>query len=128
MALERVAYGTDAAIKQLSDYEHIVLVNSKAPVGFFAYPGKPSTQYPSNAQIHVLSRVEQDPVAALQALVDELSAPEVAIPDAGPRPEVGRGATTQENLAVTLAALMPEGSIMSNEGISYGRDFYKLNA
>ena len=50
----------------------------------------------------------------------------MAIPDAGPRPEPARGATTQENLAVTLAALMPENSIVSNESISYGRDFYKL--
>lgn len=126
LALERVPYGTDAAIQALSQYKHIVLVNAKAPVGFFAYPGKPSTQYPSNAQIHVLSRFDQDSVAALQALVDELGAPEVAIPDAGPRPEPARGATTQENLAVTLAALMPENSIVSNESISYGRDFYKL--
>lgn len=126
LALERVPYGTDAAIQALSQYKHIVLVNAKAPVGFFAYPGKPSTQYPSNAQIHVLSRFDQDSEAALQALVDELGAPEVAIPDAGPRPEPARGATTQENLAVTLAALMPENSIVSNESISYGRDFYKL--
>ena len=126
LQLERVPYGTDAAIQALSRYEHIILVNAKAPVGFFAYPGKPSTQYPSSAQIHVLSRFDQDSDAVLQALVDELGAPEVAMPDPGPRPEVVGGAPTQDGLAITLAALMPENAIVSNESISFGRDLYKL--
>ncbi|WP_245436033.1 acetolactate synthase large subunit [Mesorhizobium tamadayense] len=126
LQLERVSYGTDAAIEELSRFEQIILVNAKAPVGFFAYPGKPSTQYASNAQIHVLSRPDQDSVAALQALVDELQAPEVAIPDPGPRPNAVSGAPTQEGLALTLAALMPEDSIVSNESISFGRDLYKF--
>lgn len=124
-ALERVAYGVDAAVEQLSRYEHIILVNATPPVGFFAYPGKPSLHHSPDAQIHVLSRVDQDGVAALQALVDELGAPEVAMSDPGPRPVAARGATTQENLAVTLAALMPENAIISNESVSYGRDFFK---
>ncbi|BCG83266.1 hypothetical protein MesoLj113b_68080 (plasmid) [Mesorhizobium sp. 113-3-3] len=126
LQLERVSYGTDAAIKELGRFEQIVLVNAKAPVGFFAYPGKPSTQYASNAQIHVLSRPDQDAVAALQALVDELQAPGAPIPDPGPRPNAVSGAPTQEGLALTLAALMPEDSIVSNESISFGRDLYKF--
>ncbi|MEI9418491.1 acetolactate synthase large subunit [Mesorhizobium sp. Cs1321R2N1] len=126
LQLERVAYGTDAATKQLSRFEELILVNAKPPIGFFAYPGKPSTQYASNAQIHVLSRPDQDPVAALQALVDELQAPEAAIPDPGARPNVVTGTPTQAGLALTLAALMPENSIVSNESISFGRDFYKF--
>jgi len=126
LALEKVPYALDAAVKVLAPYEHIVLVNAKPPVGFFAYPGKPSIHYSASAQLHVLSRPDQDPQAALQALVDALGAPPVAIPDVGPQPEPARGATTQENLAVTLAALMPEGAIVSNESVSYGRDFYAL--
>lgn len=126
LQLERVPYVTDVAIKVLSRYEHIILVNAQAPVGFFAYPGKPSTHYASNAQIHILSRYDQDSDAALRALVDELGAPEVAIPDPGPRPQAVGGAPTQEGLALTLAALMPEDSIVSNESISFGRDLYKL--
>jgi len=126
LALEKVPYALEAAVKVLAPYEHIVLVNAKPPVGFFAYPGKPSIHYSASAQLHVLSRPDQDPQAALQALVDALGAPPVAIPDVGPRPEPARGATTQENLAVTLAALMPEGAIVSNESVSYGRDFYAL--
>src|SRR6218665_2429412 len=114
----------DAAIKALSRFEHIILVNAKAPVGFFAYPGKPSTQYPPTAQLHVLSRPDQDAQLALGALVDALGAPESAIPDPGPRPIAAKGAPTPEGLAQTLAALMPEHSIVSDESISYGRGFY----
>ncbi|WP_448465151.1 acetolactate synthase large subunit [Martelella sp. AMO21009] len=124
--LERVAYVVDEAIAMLARYDHIILVNATPPVGFFAYPGRPSLQYPPTAQLHVLSRFDQDSEAALQALVDELGAPKAAIPDPGPLPDVATGAPTQEGLARTLAALMPEGAIISNESISYGRDFERF--
>ena len=125
MPLERVPYGMDAAIQALARFEHIILDNAKAPVGFFAYPGMPSTQYPDSAQLHVLTRPDQNPLPALQALADALHAPQAAIPDAGPRPGVATGAPTPDSLAQTLAALMPEGAIVSDESISYGRGFYK---
>ncbi len=122
--LERVPYGTDQAVQVLAKYEHIVLVNAKPPVGFFAYPGKPSRQYSPQAQLHVLSRADQDPGAALRLLVAALQAPPAPIPDPGPRPVAAAGAPTPEGLARTVAALMPDHSIVSDESISYGRGFY----
>ena len=98
----------------------------KPPVGFFGYPGLPSIQYPPHAQLHVLSRPDQDAIEALRGLVHALNAPEAAIPDRGPRPEIVRGNPTPEGLAQTLAAVMPEHAIVSDESISYGRGFYKL--
>ena len=41
------------AAQALARYEHIILVCAKPPVGFFAYPGKPSKQYPERAQLHL---------------------------------------------------------------------------
>ena len=108
----------------LAELDSIVLVGSQPPVGFFAYPGKPSKQYPPQAQLHVLARVEQDGEAALRALADELGAPEVAAPDAGPRPQAVTGTPTPEGLAQTLAAVMPEQAIIVDESVSYGRGFY----
>jgi acetolactate synthase-1/2/3 large subunit len=125
LQLQRVPYKTELALEALARFEHIVLVNAKAPVGFFAYPGLPSIQYPPQAQLHVLSRPEQDAQAALQALVDALGAPAAAIPDPGPRPQPATGAPTSEKLAQTVAALMPEQAIVSDESVSYGRDFYR---
>jgi acetolactate synthase-1/2/3 large subunit len=123
LQVERVPYSMDLAIEALGSFSQIILVNAKAPVGFFAYPGKPSRQYPPDALLHVLSRPDQDAEAALRALVDELGAPEAVIPDPGPRPTPGRGPITPEGLAQTLAALMPEDAIVSDESVSYGRGF-----
>jgi acetolactate synthase-1/2/3 large subunit len=69
----------------------------------------------------VLARKEQDPIDALERLADALNAPKVAAPDHGPRPEVGRGALTPESFAATVGALLPEGAILVNEAITYGR-------
>ncbi|MBI0433714.1 acetolactate synthase large subunit [Roseomonas sp. KE0001] len=125
LPLERVPYPVDQAIEALKWVEHLILVNAKAPVGFFAYPGKPSLHYPETAEVHVLARYEQDGLAALRALVEELGAAEAAIPDPGPRPEIARGAPTPEGLARTLAAVMPEGAIIADESVSFGRGFFK---
>lgn len=126
LQLERVPYGMEQATEVLARFKHIVLVNAKAPVGFFGYPGMPSIQYAPDTQLHVLSRPDQDPVEALQGLVQILNAPQAQIPDPGPRPEAATGAPTPEGLAQTLAALMPDNSIVSDESISYGRGFYKF--
>ncbi len=124
LPLDRVPYGIDVAVEALARFRHVILVNAEPPVGFFAYPGKPSLLYRPDAQLHVLSRGDQDPGAALQALADELGAPEAAIPDPGPRPDPARGPVTPEGLAQTVAALMPEGSIVSDESVSFGRGFH----
>ena len=126
LQLERVPYGMDAAIKALDKFRNIILVNAVPPVGFFGYPGMPSVQYHPQTRFHTLSRPDQDPVEALLGLVTALGAPEVAMPDPGPRPEPVSGAPTPEGLAQTLAALMPEHAIVSDESISYGRGFYKF--
>jgi acetolactate synthase I/II/III large subunit len=123
--IERVPYNTDAAIEALAKFRHLVLVNARAPVGFFAYPGKPSTHYAPEAKLHVLSRLDQDPAEALRTLVDALGAPSAALPDPGPRPGPVRGVPTPEGLAQVVAAVMPEGAIVSDESVSFGRNFYR---
>lgn len=122
--LARVPYGTDLARETLAPFKTIILVNAKPPVSFFAYPGKPSTQYADDATFITLSRPDQDAVAALQALVDALGVPAAEIPDSGPRPEAPSGTVSAEGLARAVAALMPDHAIVSDESISYGRAFY----
>lgn len=124
--LERMPYNTDLAIEALARFEHIVLVNAKPPVAFFAYPGKPSAQYPSNAQLHVLSRPEQDAVPALRALAEALRVKAAEIPSPGEKPPPASGAPTPEGLAQTVSALLPENAIVSDESISFGRGFYRF--
>ena len=45
-SVERIAYLAELAGVQLKDLDHLVLVDAKAPVSFFAYPGKKSYLVP----------------------------------------------------------------------------------
>jgi len=126
LQLERVPYAIPVAVKTLAGFKAIVLVNAKAPIAFFAYPGQPSRLHAENAALHVLSRVDQEPVEALTALSEALKAPPANIPDPGERPSIARGFSTPEGLAQTIAAIMPENAIISDESVSYGRSFYRF--
>ncbi len=128
LALERVPYVVDLAVQTLAKYRHVILVGVVRPTAFFAYPGKPGYVIPPDADVHILTRAEQDPVDALARLAEELGAPRVALPDSGPRPVTGRGALTPESVAATVAALMPDQAIIVDEAVSYGRGFFPLTA
>ncbi len=124
VAIERVPYPADQAIQALAGFKHIILVNAKAPVGFFAYPNKPSHHYPADCDVHLLTRFEQDGIGALRALAETLGAPAIAAPDPGPRPAPGKGRPEPEGVAQTLAATMPENSVVVDEAVSFGRGFF----
>jgi acetolactate synthase-1/2/3 large subunit len=123
--IERLMYGVDQAIATLAGSKHIILVGAEAPVAPFAYPNKPGRLYPEDATIHVFARPEQDMPAALAALADELSAPKVDLPPVGKRAEpVRSGGINADAVTQTLAALMPENSIIVDESVSFGRPFF----
>ena len=88
-------------------------------------PTSPATFARPGAEINILTRPEQDAEAALQALVDELGAPISEIPDNGRKPGIASGKPTPENLATTIAAALPEGAVVVDESVSYGRGFFK---
>ena len=54
-AVERLAYLAEFAAHQLDGLRHLVLVDAKAPVSFFAYPGKASYLVPDGCEVHVLA-------------------------------------------------------------------------
>lgn len=124
LSLDRVPYGMAQARQALWRYSHIILVGARPPVGFFGYPGQPSIHHNPETVFHTHCRPDQDPDAGLEQLADALSAPRVPLPDTGPVPAMAGGAPTPEGLAQTLAALMPEGAIIADESVSYGRGFY----
>jgi acetolactate synthase-1/2/3 large subunit len=53
--------------KRTKRFKHAILVNTKPPVAFFAYPNKPSLLLSEDCQIHTLATVPED---GPQALVD----------------------------------------------------------
>lgn len=122
-SIERVPYPVDQAVAELADLQHLVLVGASPPVGFFAYPGKPGRMAPAGCAIHVLARPEHDGLDALAQLAEVLGARPGPSRD-GERPEPVRGAVTPESFAQQLGALLPEGAIVADESVSFGRALF----
>ena len=122
--VDRIPYGMDGALKMLSGVRHLILVGTRPPTQFFAYPGRPSRVYPPDAQVHVLARPEQDEIGALEALADAVGAPRtVEIPQAD-RPTPARGKFEVEAFASTLGALLPENCIVEEDAVTSGRPLF----
>ena len=121
--VDRIPYAIEKAMGVLEGVRHVVLAGAKPPTGFFGYPGKPSLLSPSNAQTHVLARPEEDAVVALNGLADELGAPaNVAIPEGEIGPQLHKGPFEPTAFATTLAALLPENCIVSEDAVTSGRE------
>ena len=120
-----VPYVVDVALKALAEFRQIVLVGSKPPVSFFAYPNRPSTLAPVDCAFTQLASVEEDIVGALCALADELGASTVApvhVATLSP-PNLPTGRVTLDGIAAVLGALIPENAIVVDEAVSTGRNF-----
>ena len=123
--LERVPYVVDQATKVLAGLKHVILVGAKMPVAFFAYPDKPSLLAPSDAQGHVLARLDEDMVAALEALAEEVGARGTPAPVVNdPAPVKATGRITPEALGASLGALLPENAVVVDEAVTTGRGFF----
>jgi len=117
----RLAYLAEFAASQLEGLRHLVLVDAKAPVSFFAYPGKASYLVPEDCEVHTLATDDEDAPAALDALVELLGAPaDGAARTPASRPELPTGELTAEAVAQAVAALLPEGAIVSDEANTSG--------
>ncbi len=125
--VDRVPYVVDAALKVLDGTKHLVLAGAMAPVGFFAYPGKPSTLWPKDCALHRLADAEEDVVGALEALADELGAGRDAPIRADvAKPELHGGPFKPEAFGLTLAALLPENAIVAEDAVTSGRALFPL--
>ncbi|HEX8646646.1 MAG TPA: acetolactate synthase large subunit [Thermoleophilaceae bacterium] len=120
-AVERLAYLAELASVQLAGLEHLVLVDAKAPVSFFAYPGKKSYLVPDGCEVHELATGEQDAIGSLDALAEALGAGAArpALQQAA-RPQPPKGALTADKVCQAIGALLPEGAIVSDESQTSG--------
>jgi acetolactate synthase-1/2/3 large subunit len=123
----RIPYVVDLAVAALARFERIVTVGAPPPVGFFAYPGKPSLLAPERAQFVELATRHDDGVAALRALADELGASAVAPAGVVAARAAGgaapTGKPTLDGVAAVLAAAIPDNAIVIDEAVSSGRAF-----
>ncbi|MEA2423220.1 MAG: acetolactate synthase large subunit, partial [Thermoleophilaceae bacterium] len=72
--VERLAYLAELAGVQMAGLKHLILVDAKAPVSFFAYPGKKSYLVPDGCEVHELAAPTSDALGSLEALAEALGA------------------------------------------------------
>ncbi|MBK9348009.1 MAG: acetolactate synthase large subunit [Burkholderiales bacterium] len=119
--VERIAYLAELAGVQLADVQHLILVDAKAPVSFFAYPGKKSYLVPDTCTVHTLASPAQDTVGSLLKLARVLGA-EQAQPalQGSERPGRPRGKLTAEKVCKAVGHLLPAHAIVIDEAITSG--------
>jgi acetolactate synthase I/II/III large subunit len=119
-APQRIPYFPEAAGEMLAGVKQMVLVEAQAPVSFFGYPGRRSLLAPEDCECTVLAREHEDGPAALQALLAGFDA-RAAAPTPSGSPELpGPGPLTLDAIGRAAAALLPEGTIVSDEMVSSG--------
>jgi acetolactate synthase-1/2/3 large subunit len=118
---ERLAYIPELASVQLNGLKHLVLVDAKAPVSFFAYPGKKSYLVPDGCEVHELASPSHDVVASLEALAETVDAGGARpVLQASSRPERPTGVLDAEKAAAAVGAVLPDGAIISDESQTAG--------
>ena len=128
VAVDKLPYVVDLAIETLKNYDVIILVGTDEPVGFFAYPEKPSKLSPEGAEILRLAGPEQNTLEALDMLIDALDAKDLEVEVAAHKEAADisklSGPITPEAISAAFHAHMPEDAIICDESITTGRAFY----
>ncbi len=119
--VERLAYLAEFATMQLDGIQHLIVVDSKSPVSFFAYPDKASDLVPEGCTVHTLVGQSGDPLQALTALADAVDAAEGSETlQPAIRPDLPSGPLTADAVCQAIGALLPEDAIVSDEGNTSG--------
>lgn len=111
-------YFAEQALEKLRDVDLLVLAGTRAPVAFFAYPGKPGILVPEGCRVETLCLPEEDGAASIEALADVLNAnssAHVAVYAAPPAPA---GALTPVSAGDSMARWMPERSIVCDDAVT----------
>ncbi|MCL1960417.1 MAG: acetolactate synthase large subunit [Desulfovibrionaceae bacterium] len=121
-APERIAYLAELASVQLAGLDCLLLVDAKAPVSFFAYPGKKSYLAPKGCRVIELVSPAQDAAGTLDQLASLLDAPgapgKLLQPPA--QPDLPEGRLTADKVCQAIGALLPENAIISDEAQTSG--------
>ena len=117
----RLPYFAEQLVEHLADLDFLVLVGTKPPVTFFAYPGKPSVGTADHTEIVYLAHMHEDGVGALEALASGLG-----VSSAEPRTAQFRVDDTvgdkwdQFAIGRAVARHLPENAVIANEGATQG--------
>ena len=128
--VRKLPYFGEQAHDFLSGYDMIVLCGAKAPVSFFAYPGKPGVVVPSACEVICLADPREDVQGALLDLAESLGAAssETAATSDTRLPTYEEGPLNPAAMGAILAELMPEDAIVSDEAATCGLPLFPATA
>lgn len=122
VAARPVPYNIDLAVAALKEFEVAICVGGKQPVGFFAYPHKPSTMLQPDCEVIELAGHENDLARSLDMLADEagirsgspytpnrLTQSGIATPT---------GVLNADSITIAVARALPENAIICEETIT----------
>ncbi|HEY2444717.1 MAG TPA: acetolactate synthase large subunit [Rhizomicrobium sp.] len=116
VAAERIPYFAEQIVEFLQEFELLILVGTKPPVSFFAYPGKPSWCVPEGCRIVHLALPHEQAIGALEAVADSIGAPAEPVGRASlQRPDVPEGKLNAYAAGQVIGHFLPEGAIISDE-------------
>lgn len=125
----RLPYFAEMAVETLAGVDLLLLAGTKPPVAFFAYPNTPGAFTPQGARTVSLGGPETDSLDAITRLVDWLGAPVAALAATWNRPEPATGDKfNPHTIGLSLAALLPEGALISDDGVTSGLPIYQVMA
>jgi acetolactate synthase-1/2/3 large subunit len=115
----RLPYFPEPAWQLLAGIRTMITVEAAPPVSFFGYLGLRSTLAPENCTFLTLAEEGEDGVQSLEELAQGLPDDGCTEYDPPPSPQMD-DALTLDSLGQSLAALLPEGSIVADEMVSSG--------
>ncbi len=120
----RIPFHVDPASEALSGVTDAALVGARAPVAFFAYPGRPSRLLPDSATVIEVCPPLGEIEAGLEAIATELGATPVT-GTSGTRPDApGDVEITAETLGAAVGSVLPDGAIVVDEAITNGANVF----
>jgi acetolactate synthase I/II/III large subunit len=128
-AVLRMPYFPEQALALMDRFDTVVLAGAPDPVSFFGYPGLPSRMIPEGKRVEVLAAPGDRIPEALEALASSLGPGEDhRLPPPEPRPGRPHGPLTAETLAQAIAAVQPEGAIITDESVTSGGAYFAAAA
>lgn len=122
----RLAYFPEHVLETLASVRTLVLVGADEPVSFFAYRGQPSRLVPDGCRVVRLNHRHEDGAGALAALAELVGADAAPAAAPAPRPELPTGKLSSRGVGQILAALVPDGAVVTSDSGGGGAAFPPL--
>ncbi len=125
----RLPYFAEMAVETMAGVDLLLISGTKPPIAFFAYPNTPSEFTPKDARTISLGGPETDSGKAVQMLADALGVDKRMAVAEWRRPPQATGADfNAHTIGVSLAHYLPDGALISDDGVTSGLPIYQAMA